>query len=224
MAPAINQLRQAMGFCKHFPRVLVFTPTESLGLGIKHIHTVQEVQRLETLKAHTATDSFTGSLYHALIETLILEVSLGANVLNESFNCFHLLAKESAIKTTWEFMWDHQITLQHDIAMPSIRKNDTPLMTLFVNIGVKEESLRTLNKSRLYLKIFLLSDIYNQHGTGIHLATLQGKRGPVANNFSWPRQGEPAPNGGTISGQSKKSATMHISQGMASKRIYPLAF
>jgi len=140
---------------------------------------------------HTAADTFTGALYCASVETLLLKVGIGENLLNENFERYHLLATESAIKNTWEFMWHRQLAITHDIELPKLRENDTPLMTIFVSLGVEGDTLQMLNKCILSLNVFQLSDMYNQQGTSINLFLLQGMKGPVANNFGWPRQGEP---------------------------------
>jgi hypothetical protein len=63
MSPVLNQALPAMGVCHTYPRNLVFSPTKYAGLGIKHIHTLQEIGRLKDLIQHTYTNSTTGQLY-----------------------------------------------------------------------------------------------------------------------------------------------------------------
>jgi hypothetical protein len=46
MSPAIQQLLVSIGVCRNFPRCLVFAPIDYFGLGIQHIYTTQEIQRL----------------------------------------------------------------------------------------------------------------------------------------------------------------------------------
>jgi hypothetical protein len=44
MAPVINYALPAMGVCHNFPRDLVFSSTKYCKIGIKHIHTLQEIR------------------------------------------------------------------------------------------------------------------------------------------------------------------------------------
>jgi hypothetical protein len=68
MAPAINQALVSMGFCRNFPWALVFAPTKYHGLGIPHIYTSQEIERISTLINHSAKYTFTGLLLRVAME------------------------------------------------------------------------------------------------------------------------------------------------------------
>jgi hypothetical protein len=54
MSPLLNYALPALGVCRTFPRALVFAPTKHMGLGIKHIHTVQEITRLIDILRHSS--------------------------------------------------------------------------------------------------------------------------------------------------------------------------
>jgi hypothetical protein len=45
MAILLNYALPAMGICRNFPRVIVFAPKQSLGLGLQHQHMIQETTR-----------------------------------------------------------------------------------------------------------------------------------------------------------------------------------
>jgi hypothetical protein len=71
MAPALLQALPAMGVCRFFPRNIVHGPIFHMGLGIPHIHLVQEISRLKDMMHHTAIDTFTGQLYRGTLEAMI---------------------------------------------------------------------------------------------------------------------------------------------------------
>jgi hypothetical protein len=101
MAPGISQWLQSMGFCRNFLRDLVHNPIGWQGLGIPHLHTTQEIVRLQALINHTGTGSYTGLLYRASSENLILETGIGTDVLSLPFLDLSPLAINSLIKTSW---------------------------------------------------------------------------------------------------------------------------
>lgn len=62
---------------------------------------------------------FTALLYKASLDYLVLEVGIGASVLEHSFHELGLLAMNSLIKSSWVFMYDSDIKLCHNIVVPS---------------------------------------------------------------------------------------------------------
>jgi len=65
MAPALDYALPAMGICRNFPRVLVFTPEKYFCLGTPHLYTLQEIFRLSVLILHTERGTMTGLLGQA---------------------------------------------------------------------------------------------------------------------------------------------------------------
>jgi hypothetical protein len=61
MTPLLNYVLPALGICRTFPRNLVFAPLQYMGLGIKHIHTVQDINRLKDILHHAMQNSLMGS-------------------------------------------------------------------------------------------------------------------------------------------------------------------
>jgi hypothetical protein len=88
------------------------------GIGINHIHTVQEIARLKDILQHTYINSTNGLLYRTSLEYLILEIGMGTNLTQIDFNKYQHLATNCLLKSTWEFIYTHKITLEHDITVP----------------------------------------------------------------------------------------------------------
>jgi len=51
----------AMGICRTFPRAIVFAPEKYLGLGLCHLHTMQEITRVQDLIIASSKDLLPGS-------------------------------------------------------------------------------------------------------------------------------------------------------------------
>jgi hypothetical protein len=113
MSPLLNYALPALGVCRTFPRDLVFAPTKYMGLGIKHIHTVQEITRMIDILQHSSQNTLLGSLYKTSLSCLIIELGMIAPLHTIPYTTVHPLATTSLIKTTWEFIHQHQIELRH---------------------------------------------------------------------------------------------------------------
>jgi hypothetical protein len=123
---------------------MVFAPTEFLGLGLQHIHTTQEILRIKDILNHTFRNSTTGQLYKTSIELFFIEAGMGTSFLLVPKSVNTLLSL-SLIKSTWEFLLEHQITLDHDITYPPQRENDAVIMQEFLQQGATVEELMKLN-------------------------------------------------------------------------------
>ncbi len=119
MVAVTSQALESVGFCRHFPRAIVFVPSKYNGLGITHIHSIQEIEHLKTLINHTARNTYKGLLYRADLENLIVEAGLGMNILNLPYSELSPLTTKSLLKAAWRFCSSNQFQLQHDTSIPS---------------------------------------------------------------------------------------------------------
>jgi hypothetical protein len=107
----MREILPAIGVCRTFPRDIIFAPIQYLGLGIKHIHTVQEITRLKGILYHAMQDSLLGSLYKISLSCFIIEVGLASPIHTISYQKFGHLVTSSLIKSSWEFLHHSQIEL-----------------------------------------------------------------------------------------------------------------
>jgi hypothetical protein len=175
MSPILNYVLPAMGVCRNFPRALVFSSTTHAGIGINHIHTVQEIARLKDILQHTYINSTTGLLYCTSLEYLILELGMGTNLTQIDFNKYQHLATNCLLKSTWEFIYIHKITLQRDITVPKNTSQDVPLMPIFCSLDPTTEELIALNQCRIYLKAYHISDLVTASCKQISYHAWEGK-------------------------------------------------
>jgi hypothetical protein len=184
MATALLQALPAMGICRYFPRSVVHGPLSRMGLGIPHIHSLQEIARLKDMIHHTDINTFTGQLYRGTLEAMIIKVGVGMDIFQYPFQDLQHLATDSLVKTTWETLSANGLLVTTDIAIPLPRAK-----------GARGPVLLTLNYCRLYLKVFHLSDIADFSGTYITEHAWQGIASSMATNcFTWPNQGKPSAN------------------------------
>ncbi len=176
MAPILRYCLPAMGYCRNFPRNVVFAPTTYMGLGIEHLYTVQEILRIKDFIFHTHYNTDTGSLYQISLEVLLLEVGVSNNLHDLPYSKLSCLATSSLIKSTWNFLSTHDLTLKYEIKIPPSRINDQPIMKLFIDTSTPIDDLLRINRCRLYLRAFYLSDITDGFGTQLSEDAWMGKR------------------------------------------------
>jgi hypothetical protein len=193
MAPVINYALPAMGVCRTFPRDLVFSPTKYAGLGIKHIHTLQEIARLKDILQHTYDNTTTGKLYRTSLEYLILEIGISTDLSSIDFNLYHTLATDCLVKNTWEFLYTYNIKLEHDITIPKNMTHDSPIMYEFSTKYTSITELEALNQCRIFLRAYYVSDIATASGTKLSHHAWEGTlRLEKISRCIWPNQGAPS--------------------------------
>jgi hypothetical protein len=188
MAPVINYALPAMGVCRNFPRDLVFSSTKYCGIGIKHIHTLQEISRIKDILHHTYMQTTTGKLYRTSFEYLILQLGMGTDLRSIDYDKYNLLASSGLCKSTWKFLFEHNITLHHDIIVPKNTVSDIPLMTELCRLNPSPIELEEINQCRLYLQAFYISDIASASGQRLAPHAWEGRRNDLGNNSlcQWP--------------------------------------
>lgn len=193
MSPVINQVLPALGVCQHYPRNLVFSSTQFAGVGIKHIHTLQEIARLKDMLHHTTTNSTTGQLYRTSLEYLFLEIGLSTNLTLVDYDKYKDLATNSLVKSTWAFIHKHRITLTHNIEVPRNTLNDRNLMAELCTINLPPSELESVNQCRLYLQAYYVSDIATGSSQHLALHAWDGisRTSGTTSQCRWPNQGKP---------------------------------
>ncbi len=187
MRPILQYLLPAIGVCRNFPRSLVYTSEKYMGIGLKHLHSTQEIYRLKDLLSHVYRHTNMCKLYRNTLENMILEVGMGTDILQLNPQVIQLLATDTLIKSTCLFLLQHNIELKHDISMPPLRNGDQIIMKAFGRYNLSFEELCVLNKCRLYLQVYFLSEICTGDGLSITEEAWRGVRFEVPFKIlSWP--------------------------------------
>jgi len=111
----------------------------------------------------------------------------------------------------WVSTQESGVTVLMDFAeIPLQRHGDIELMWLFVKTGWKQLALQVLNHCRMYLQVFLISDIMT--GTGSFIASqFWDQPQPVQSRFGWPKTNPPPISSWTL-WHEVLTATLHLGQ------------
>ena len=104
LAPILNVSLPAIGISRKFCRKYIQAPYECMGIGIPSLYTFQGASHIDLLVSHWKSDSDTGRLVRATVESLQLELGCSINPLHLPYDKWHQAATNSWIKHTWEFM------------------------------------------------------------------------------------------------------------------------
>ena len=118
MAPILQYCLPAMRYCCNFPRDIVFCPAKYMGVNILHLYTLQEILRIKGIIYHTTHNTGTGSFYRISLELLLIELGMDTDLSLISYERFSALATPSLVKSTWQFQYEKNVRLQHDISLP----------------------------------------------------------------------------------------------------------
>lgn len=67
-----------IGVCRFFPRKLVFSTADYMGLNLPHLPMLQDIARIQDLIFHTFNGALTGDLYRASLEIFVIEIGCNA--------------------------------------------------------------------------------------------------------------------------------------------------
>jgi len=191
MAPLLQYCLPALGICRNFPRLLVFSPLDHMGLNILHLHTLQEIVRLKDMIFHSINGTLTGLLYTSSLELLLLELGC-SSAYNWYCDLIDTLSTASLVKDTWKFLVSHKILLKHNIDLTPPRQGDQFIMEAILACDPPLQEIVACNHCRMYLRALFVSDIASGDGNfildqfwnGIPYITPHKKK-------SWPHYGKP---------------------------------
>jgi hypothetical protein len=193
MRPILYYALPAMGFCRTFPRDIVFGPKLYLGLGFKHLYTLQETARLNDILNHTHCGTTTSNLYVTSFELLFIELGLGTDILQIPSTYITNIASDSLVKSTCLFLHQYNLDLHHTICYPPNRINDLCLMSTFLHTGASLDAMLCLNCCQLFLCAYYISDITSGDGNKIMEEAWAGRPNVNINrDDTWPRPPRPS--------------------------------
>jgi len=181
-----------MGVCMNFPRKLVHSTLDYIGLDIKHLFLLQEIMHIKDIILHNFNATLTGQLYRASMELFFIKLGITPSLLLTRQKAVDCLTTPSLVKSTMTFLAQHNILLKHSIRMPPQRTNDQLIMEALLDTNVSGQELVTCNHCRLYLKVCYLSDITTGDGLYITEEAWIGKYSAHASkDRSWPSYNRP---------------------------------
>ena len=150
------------GINRFIRREVLYATPAAQGLGLKDIYLTQGVQHINELVEHVWKQSITGQFLLSSLEHLRLEIGVNGKILQLPYKKFApIILTNSWLQQTWEFMNEYKIKLDVNVPdIPLLRERDIPIMKAILDQGqITNKDLAIVNKCRVYLKIFLLSEI-----------------------------------------------------------------
>ena len=195
MSPLLKQFLPRIGLNRNIPRDLLYAPREVQGIDVKNPYIMQGVHHVSDISEHLWKQDLTGKLLQCNLEQLRIEIGDNDHILaSDITQKEHYLLTDSYVRSTWQFMSKENIQLEDNTpAIPLLREGDQCLMTEFSkNTKIPKSALRTLNKCRLYLQAFTLSDLTSGDGTKIRDEAWHGRQYNNGRDYSsWPLWGRP---------------------------------
>jgi hypothetical protein len=185
-----------MGICREAHRSVVFGTAQFGGLGLEHLAAYQGHNLLQHLMGHIRCNSTTGKLMRSMLDYTQLECGCSGNVLKEDYARYsRVLLTENWIAGIWEHLNLCKSTLKITAEWKPLpnRKNDVAMMeSLTKTEEFTATELKEINRCRIYLRAFYISNIASHDGQGIAEWERKGRRDAGRKSlWAWPVQQRP---------------------------------
>jgi hypothetical protein len=161
--PVVNSKFPKMGISRKSARAVMFGTFQHGGLGLDHLATFQLYGQLQYLIGSIRCNDMTGQLARMMLEFAKLECGCIGNVFEQNYEGYHgtIIAK-NWIKEIWSYvqLYDSKIQINGLWTPKSGREGDTSIMERITAPEIfTTRELQEINRCRLYLQVFFLSDI-----------------------------------------------------------------
>jgi hypothetical protein len=177
--PLLKTLLSKAGINKHIPRAVLYGPSGSGGLGLNNIFWLQGVLHIVDIIDHLWSKSVSGHLLQTSLQELRSELGTNTDFFSQHFQSYNnLIMTDSWILNTWKFTSKFHIHLTN--LSPPVkwrRQNDQSITdAIRNNPAISPSEWRSINRCRLYLKVFTLSDITTADGLRLTGYSIRGYR------------------------------------------------
>jgi hypothetical protein len=160
-----------MRIARNSARKVVFGPAKYCGLGLDHLATIQNYSHLKYLIGHIRSKSITSKLIRQQLDYTQLEIGCSAQVLGQYYNRYsQAILCPNWITAIWESLHacKASFTINSDWVPQPARIGDITIMEELTGSAlVNKRDLTDINRCRVYLRVFFLSDIVNIQGDTI---------------------------------------------------------
>ena len=192
----LNSFLPKAGINRNIKRDVLYGPIAYQGLGLKDMYLTQGIAHVCDIVEHSWKSTISGHFIEMCLEQLRLEIGRNVPILSSDYNKFiPTNLTRSWIQSTWKFMSDNNIKMEDKTPfMPKQREGDQEIMEIFGKHQHLHNVLWQLNRCRIYLRAFHLSDIVEANGRAITVAawTVQRTSSCHGNSAKWPEWGRPS--------------------------------
>jgi hypothetical protein len=160
-----------MGIVRNAARKVIFGSAKYCGLGLDHLATTQSYSRLQYLIGHIRRKIITSKLIRQQLDYTQLEIGCPAQVLGQDYNRYsQAILCPNWLTAIWESLHacKASVAINSDCIPQPARIGDITIMEeLTGSTLVNKRDLTYINRCRVYLRVFFLSDIVNIQGDTI---------------------------------------------------------
>jgi hypothetical protein len=169
--PVVNAIFPKMGISRKAHLGVVFGTARFGGLGLEHLAAYKGNNRLQYLMGHLRCNSTTGKLMCSMLDYTQLECGCSGNVLEQDYGRYaRVLMTENWITGIWEHLYSCKSTLKIIAEwkpLPNCKNDFIMMEALTETEELTAKELKEINRFRIYLQVFYISDIASQDGQGI---------------------------------------------------------
>jgi hypothetical protein len=193
--PVVNSILPKMGFNRKAARAVVFGTSQHGGLGLDHLATVQLYGQLQYLIRSIRCNDTTGQLARMMLEFAKLECGCMGTVFEQDYERYHrTIIDKNWITEIWYHLqlYDSKIQTNGLWTPKPGREGDTSIMERTTAPGIFTiRELQEINRCRLYLQVFFLSELTDHIGRNIEDWAKQGHKQNRNSKWEWSVQQRP---------------------------------
>lgn len=189
-----DYLLPKLGLSKKFPLVYRYASIKFQGLGLLQIYVHIIVEKLKFFLTHMPQKIQLGLTFQASLETVQIETGSTQQFLSVSFYQYGFLTPISWMSTLWEGVsWYALQVSPGSWNLRPPRRNDFSLMdSIIQDHSFTKEEILSVNRCRLSLQVFWLSDIITCDGAAVRHDAFNGEKSDQwISRWHWPRQPRP---------------------------------
>ena len=154
------------------------------------------IEKLKIFLFHGDRQTQLGITFKASFEAMQVEIGSTSQFFSLKYSQYGFLTPSSWLSTLWDATSRYGVTLTPgNWTLQPPRENDSALMDAIVACHLFTiNEMSDINRCRLYLRVFFLSDIVSGNGLYIIPEIVRGERFPQWQSmWKWPRQSRPPP-------------------------------
>ena len=160
LSPLEFKLLPIMGVNRHIKTGWRTLPRAFGGAGMLSLMVEHTISAINLLVQHFGTPSIVGKKMSASLEALQLEIGCPGNPLELDYSVYGVLATRCWLQSLWEKLHRFGFRPKLDvIELPPPKVGDASLTSFFVERGARNDTLKSLDRCRLYLELLFMSDI-----------------------------------------------------------------
>ena len=189
-----RKLLGKLGVSSKFPLEYRYGPYKFQGAALLEISVAQVIAKLLIFLHQANSSSQLGTTFLVSLEAIQIEIGSVVQFFSLPYCDFGMLTPSSWLQQLWRSLSMYSIKLTKMNSMiPLPRENDVALMDAVIQAKIfSREEVECINRCRLYMKVFFLSDIVSGNGKLILQEAYDGRElSDRTSRWQWLRQPRP---------------------------------